>query len=263
MSYLSLKDINLYYQTRGQGPPLLMIMGMSANVDWWPETLLSMLEKKNTLILFDNRGAGRTSGSTWLYSINEFADDALALLDALEIKQTAVFGVSMGGMIAQTLTLRYPERVSHLILGCTACSLNGLNQLSLESLFYAWLYGLGSLTQPEKWLLRLTLAQYNLNTPENSDFMHRINIAPTNYLDQWKHFFAVMLFNSYPHLNQISCPVLIMTGKRDFMIPHRNSDILAEQIPHAKLIKFPNASHAFIRDETEGVTLAIHDFAQL
>ncbi len=242
---------------------MLMVMGLAANLDWWPEKLLTLLEKHHSLILFDNRGAGRTGSSKRCYSIGQFAEDTIALMDALDIQQTCVFGVSMGGMIAQEMALRHPKRVSRLILGCTTCGSEHGRQFSPKGLLHAFLYSFRIPPNLNRWLISLTLSRYKLNVPEYHDFIRRIKIAPISEIDKWKQFYAVKRFQSYSRLMNISCPVLVMTGTRDFLIPHHNSDILAKQIPQAHLVKFPNASHAFIGDEPESVFRTIQNFIKV
>jgi pimeloyl-ACP methyl ester carboxylesterase len=100
MPLADLGDIKISYSSFGDGPPVLAIA------------------ERNRFITFDNRGTGRTEGPA-ISTIDEMADDALRLLDHLEIDKTVVFGVSMGGAIAQRFVLDHPERVSALILGIT------------------------------------------------------------------------------------------------------------------------------------------------
>src|SRR5262249_55380769 len=119
MPKIRVDDIDIHYEVRGKGAPLLLIMGSQGNLDWWPEELKQGLEKHFRLIMFDNRGAGRTGEVDGQYRIPQMADDAAGLLEALEIPRAHVFGVSMGGMIAQEFALRHPKRVDHLVLGCT------------------------------------------------------------------------------------------------------------------------------------------------
>ncbi len=260
MPKIQLNDISLHCKIRGQGPPMLMIMGLSANLDWWPEKLLLLLEKHYKLILFDNRGAGRTGGTKKSYRITQFAEDSIALLDALDIDEATVFGVSMGDMIGQEMALRHPKRVTRLILAFTTSGSKFRRHFSSIGLLHALLYSLRYPPNIDKLLLSLTLAQYKLKKPENHEFLRRISLAPSTRIDRWKQYFAVLRFNSYPRLTQISCPALVMTGTRDFLIPHINSDLIAKQIPNAKLIKFPKASHALVGDEPEAVFQAIQDF---
>lgn len=260
MPYITINNIRFYYEIRGNGPPMMMIMGLAANSDWWPEKLLSLLESHYTLILFDNRGAGRTESSKGCYRIEQFAEDAIGLMDALDVRKAHVFGVSMGGMIAQEMAISYPDRIDRLILGCTTCGPKYGRQFSMQGVWYGFLYFFQYPLSLNRWLISLTLSQYNVNTPENQDFLNRIKIAPISSLDKWKQIFASLRHNSYPRLKKITSPVLLMAGENDFLIPPKNSDILARQIPQARLITFPNASHAFLGDETEAVFLAIRNF---
>jgi pimeloyl-ACP methyl ester carboxylesterase len=252
-------DIKMYYEIRGSGSPLLMIMGWTANKDWWPEDFLCYLEKYYTLILFDNRGAGRTDSPRGLYYIAQLADDVMALMNVLNIQKAHVFGVSMGGMIAQELTIRYPDRVEQLILGCTTCGPKRGQALSFIGVYYGVSYGFRYGYNLDKWLIRLVLSRSELND-KDQEFIRRIRIAPIKRLDKWKQFWAVRKFDSYSRLEKIKCPVLVMTGTKDLLMPQKNSDILVEKIPDAKLIKMHGLSHAFIGDDPDGVFIAIHNF---
>ncbi|MEJ2294620.1 MAG: alpha/beta hydrolase, partial [Candidatus Lokiarchaeota archaeon] len=98
-----------------------MIIGLSANIDWWTKDIVESLSEDFKVIMFDNRGAGKTENNNRDFSIKDLADDTVGLIDALNINRFHVFGISMGGMIAQELVLNYPERVEKLILGCTNC----------------------------------------------------------------------------------------------------------------------------------------------
>lgn len=102
--------------------PVRSIMGFTGNMDWWDPEFLEALAAKYRLLIFDNRGAGRTvTPSEGQFSIEMFAEDTALLMDKLGIEHAHVFGFSMGGLIAQVLALRHPEKVSKLILGGTFC----------------------------------------------------------------------------------------------------------------------------------------------
>jgi pimeloyl-ACP methyl ester carboxylesterase len=111
-------DISIHYEVHGEGEPLLLIMGYGANSSWWYQQIVSFSQEYR-VIVFDNRGSGLSDKPDTPYTIPLLADDAAGLLDALDIEAAHVFGVSMGGMIAQELVLRHPDRATSLILGCT------------------------------------------------------------------------------------------------------------------------------------------------
>ncbi len=121
MPVAKIGDLNIHYQVRGLGEPLLLIMGYRGSGFMWGDDLLGPLARYFQLITFDNRGTGKSDKPNAVYTLPMMAEDAAALLQHLNIERAHVFGVSMGGMIAQELALRYPKRVDRLILGCTHC----------------------------------------------------------------------------------------------------------------------------------------------
>ena len=121
MPKLALAGTELNYERAGEGEPLLLIQGMSANRLAWGQPFSSLLEERFEVISFDNRGMGLSSPVAEAFSIAEMAADTAAILDALELESAHVLGISMGGMIAQELALAYPERIRSLTLGATYC----------------------------------------------------------------------------------------------------------------------------------------------
>ena len=114
-------EVTIHYQSHGEGPPLLLIMGFGQSGDMWIP-VLPYLDGFRVLF-FDNRGTGRSGRPAAGYTIPDMAGDARAVLDAEGIERAHVYGVSMGGMIAQELTLESPDRVDRLVLGCTTAGL--------------------------------------------------------------------------------------------------------------------------------------------
>ena len=112
-------EVNLEYYVEGDGPPLLMIRGFTADCSNWGDRFLQPLQERFTCIRFSNRGTGLSDKPAEPTTIRQMAADAVALLDALGIERAHVFGVSMGGMIAQEIVLNHPGRVNGLVLGCT------------------------------------------------------------------------------------------------------------------------------------------------
>jgi len=118
MSIAKVGANDLFYETHGDGDPLLLIMGLAADSTAWLFQVPEFAGHYRTIV-FDNRGVGRSSKPAGPYTIHEMADDAAGLLDVLHVPRAHVVGVSMGGMIAQELVLRHPERVHGLVLACT------------------------------------------------------------------------------------------------------------------------------------------------
>jgi len=113
-------DIKMYYEVHGQGEPLLMIMGLGGHCLDWGEIVPQRLADRYKVILFDNRGAGRSDQPSGPCTIEQMARDTVGLMDVLGIDQAHVFAGSMGGMIALQMALDHPERVNKLVLGATS-----------------------------------------------------------------------------------------------------------------------------------------------
>src|SRR6267142_4855618 len=119
MAFINNQGARIYWDEQGEGEPVLLIMGLGYPSDMWYRTR-PLLDARYRTIALDNRGVGRSDMPPGPYPIALMASDAAAVLDAGGIESAHVYGVSMGGMIAQEFTLQYPERVRSLILGCTA-----------------------------------------------------------------------------------------------------------------------------------------------
>src|SRR3954469_1329593 len=121
MALVRIGDTELDVERSGSGEPLLLIMGMSGTALHWGEEFLEELRRDFDVIAFDHRGVGASTRLDGEITIAQMAEDAAALLEALDIPSAHVLGISMGGMIAQELALGWPERVRTLALGCTYC----------------------------------------------------------------------------------------------------------------------------------------------
>jgi pimeloyl-ACP methyl ester carboxylesterase len=109
-------DIDVAYKIFGNGDPILLISGSGNVMDSWPTTFLQDLSLNHTVLIFDNRGVGNTTAGTRPFSISQFANDTIGLLDALN--RTDILGFSMASFIAQQLTLTYPEGKQTYFIWC-------------------------------------------------------------------------------------------------------------------------------------------------
>ena len=110
--------LGLHWESHGDGAPVLLIMGLGLSGGAWWRTV-PVLSRHFRVITFDNRGVGRSESSTYAYTTEAMADDAVSVLDAAEVQSAHVYGISLGGMVAQQLALRHPRRVESLVLGAT------------------------------------------------------------------------------------------------------------------------------------------------
>jgi 3-oxoadipate enol-lactonase len=255
MPYVPTRDIITYYEDQGAGEPLVLIMGLSGDLQAWALTAPA-LSKHFRIITYDNRGAGRTSAPDKPYAIAGMADDLAALLDELQIPKAHILGFSMGGYIAQEFVLKYPNRVDRLILLATAPSIDGYGKAAVTN----WINVRRSNMSREQ-IVRFT-SQF-LYSPSLLDDEARYERAIQNSLNnayaQQDHAFirqaqAVLEFNAESRLSGVKSSTLVIAGKEDILVPPRNSEKLAKLIPGAKLeirdgahlgaIEFPNEYNA-------------------
>jgi pimeloyl-ACP methyl ester carboxylesterase len=246
MPELDVNGIKMYYEIHGRGDPLILIMGLRRNVEWW-YCQIPFLSKHFRVIAFDNRGAGRSDKPEMDYSIRLFADDTAGLLEALGVENAHVLGISMGGYIAQELAINYPEKVRNLILGCTSCG--GKKALLMSQERMEKFTANQGLTPEE--ILRKDMDIYFSDKfiqdhPEKIREFIEISLRYYQPADAFfRQFKACLRHDTADRLDRISVPTLIMSGDADFLVPSENSRILKELMPGAKLIMFTDCRHCF------------------
>ncbi|MGE0684343.1 MAG: alpha/beta fold hydrolase, partial [Candidatus Binatia bacterium] len=176
------------------------------------------------------------------------ADDTAGLLDGLGVEQAHVFGISMGGMIAQEFALRYPQRVKTLVLGCTNCG--GPTVVpSKDAEVLSMLGNIAALDVQQAALVMTKVAVTPWFMQRHMDVLLQMNQMsmqhPTPKHGMVRQMEAIQGHDTYDRLPQISAPTLIVTGKEDGLVPPENSVALAQRIPNADLVLFSNASHMF------------------
>jgi len=262
MPRIEVNDLQIYYEAHGEGFPLVMIQGLSANTSWWDPRWIQTLSERFKVVAFDNRGAGRTELSAKDYSIRLFADDTAALMDALGIPEAHVLGISMGGMIAQELAINHPRKVERLVLCSTYCGGEKSVQPS-DEVMQTLMPDRGDLTVEEvaRMTIPLLLTEKFLKSnPGVEEFVFqqitRTPISPQAFARQLN---AIMNFNSWGRLLYIKAPTLILQGKQDILVPPQNAPILNKAIPGSRMVYFKDSAHGLI-EETEEVLAAILDF---
>jgi len=241
--------IDVYYRKYGSGEPLLLIMGLSGNADWWDPLFLQVLAERFHVVAFDNRGAGRSGKPPGPYSILQMAEDTAGLMDHLAWPSAHVLGMSMGGMIAQELALQCPDRVRKLVLLVTTCG--GREQVTAApevlKILNMPLEGISPEAVARTTLYLLYPASFIDANPEMMEEvvknMLKAPISPDSFLAQ---MMAITQWSDFQRLRDIRQETLIITGSEDILIPPENSRILAREIPHSRLMEFPGGGHGLI-----------------
>ena len=256
-------DINMYYEVHGKGEPLLLIMGLGSDMTSWIFQIQEF-SKKYRVIVFDNRGVGGSAAPHTPYSTEFMADDTAGLLDALEVDKAHILELSLGGMIAQELALKYPQRVKSLILATTAVGprswathvlgtmlrLNqeGVNQETLTTLRLSWLFTDKFFDNPE--LVR-TVIDTMLANP-----------YPQPVHAYARQFDAATEHDTRDRIGKISAPTLVLVGKEDILLPIQMSEELAAGIPNAELVVLEGGGHGFLVEIAGKFNRAVLDFLE-
>src|SRR3990172_8309870 len=230
MALATVNGIDIYYEVHGRGEPVLLIMGLGANATAWVMQIPE-LSVEYRVIAFDNRGSGRSGKPDGAYSIAQMADDAALLLDELSIHSAHVFGMSMGGMIAQELALRHPERVRTLILGGTMPG-GPMSVMAGPRLIQQWIAA-APLPLPQAIEAGLTFLYSDEFVASNRErliqrSLENAHLLPPGHALQ-KQIMAVIAFNAYGRLQEIHVPTLVLTGTHDKIVPGANSRLLVER----------------------------------
>ncbi|HYL35140.1 MAG TPA: alpha/beta fold hydrolase [Bryobacteraceae bacterium] len=258
MAFIENQGAKIYWDEQGQGEPVLLIMGLAYPSDMWYRTRPILAAKYRTIAL-DNRGVARTDMPPGPYPIALMAADARAVLDAAGVESAHVYGVSMGGMIAQEFTLQYPERVRSLILGCTAAG--GPTTVQAKPEVAQMLMARGVVTPEQAAELAVPFI-YDPGTPRariDEDIVVRRPWfpRPEAYMAQLQ---GILAWEAYSRLPQIKTPTLVIHGETDLLVPPGNGKLVASRIPGAKLVMIPHASHIFSTDQPEAAHRAVLEF---
>jgi 3-oxoadipate enol-lactonase len=261
MPKIKVQEIDLYYEVHGEGDPLMMIRGLGSNADHW-YAQVPAFSKKFRVIIFDNRGVGRSDKPDIPYTIQMMAQDTVGLMNGLNIPRAHILGISMGGMIAQEIAIRYPEKVHGLVLGCTHCG--GKHVVPADE-GIGRLFGEYILTGSEEAAgktLKALFAEKTLR--EHPEIPGRYQDVSKRFPSSQKFLIrqleAVQGHDSWEDLVKIKAPTLVLTGSEDVLVPPQNSRILAERIPQARLEVIKDGGHQFLVERADAFNQRVVNF---
>jgi pimeloyl-ACP methyl ester carboxylesterase len=253
-----------WYQ-RGQGPPLVMLIGTGSTMAEWDPALLRLLARDHRLILFDYPGVGM-SGPWRGRSFDSLADATAGLMGAIDLPRADILGWSMGGFVAQRLAVDHPQRVSHLILAGTnpggshavlgtpkAQAIDSKPHPSDAEILHE-LYPPNRQDEGRRFLRRLERASRSGEIPDDFHVPVATTRAQVAAEDPW-----LRSNRNYRQLGGLSAPTLAAAGAEDPVVPPANLRRIAARTPRSELAIFPGA-HAFIFQERHPFTRAMDHF---
>ena len=251
----------IYYETHGEpsAPPLLLIMGLSLSMRAW-DRLPELLAPHFRVLVFDNRGTGRSGRAGFAFHMRDLADDAAAVIEAAGVPAAHVFGISMGGMIAQELALRHPDRVRGLVLGATFAGWLRSKKPSLRTQLQLLLLNAGFVT-PERMARVVVSPEWHARNPTGAlEWMRRAERTSARFFVA--QVAAIARHRTEKRLGQIRAPTLVITGTHDALVPPQNSALIARLIPGARLLELAGAGHAFPLEREQETVRALVEHLQ-
>lgn len=259
----SADGIRLHYEVLGRSaaPTVLMIQGLGADKHGW-DMQRYRLSLQYRVVALDNRGAGRSDKPFGHYTLDQMADDAIAVLDHVGVERAHVVGASMGGAISQIIGLRYPERVDSLTLACTACR----NHPWRRELLAGWATaatekGVGAMAaEAARWVIgprsfRRLLPAFGWLGPLAMGRTAHAFVSQVRAILEVDESVA-------DRLGEITAPTLVLVGNQDILTPRGDSEEIADRLPNAELVVISGAAHGFMVEHASTFNSVLLEFLE-
>lgn len=254
MPFATVRDLETYYELHGSGERVLSISGTGGDLRMNPLRGSGPLEAAFEVLMYDQRGLGQTSKPEATYTMADYADDAAALMDALGWQSAHVVGTSFGGMVAQHVAIRHPQRVGRLVLACTSSGGEGGSSQDLLAL--------DDLGADERLRKSMSIMDsrndFSVDPPQLEPFtamiiehyrsMPRPEPGSEAARGARRQLEARADHDTWAQLPQITSPTLVVGGEYDLLAPPANQAALAERIPGARLQMFAGG-HMFLMQD--------------
>ena len=254
--------VTLHYEISGEGDPLLLVMGTSGAIGLWGE-LVPRLAERYRVIAFDNRGLGGSERGEGAITVASMAEDASALLEALDVPRAHVLGWSLGSAVLQELALAHPEQVASAIMYATWAKCDGFQRSVLTALRLP--YAVRDM-EAAMAVAGIAFSPQALDNPDLEQMMAAMLPAfPQNNeqmqvtVEQWD---ADLAHDTLDRLGSITAPTVVIVGEQDLLTPTWQSKVVADAIPGARyeLVTGPGSSHGLHLERPDDVVRLVNDF---
>jgi len=265
MPTVRVNEVEIYYDAHGEGQPFIFFSETACDGEIWKLYQVPEFSKDHRVITHDYRGTGKSSKPSIDYTTRMFCDDAMAILDHLNVRDAIVLGHSMGGRVAQLVALEYPERVKKLILASTGAAFPGAAGLPLAMCkeMIEWGY--------EKYVKEHTIQvgftdEFAKEHRDRLEAFFRVrlgNLCPVEFY--LRHVLARQGHDTRDRLKNIRVPTLVMVGEHEgdpnLAMTHRaSSEMLAKAIPGAQFVVLPGQKHNYFASAPAAVHQIIRNF---
>lgn len=263
MPYIRTSDGQIYFQVQGEGPPLLLLHGLSRSSRFWAG-IDRTLSRSFRVITLDSRGLGRScKKARWSDQTQDLAKDGIRVLDRLKIKQAHVLGQSLGGMIALTLAAHAPGRVLSTTVVNT--SSGGLRTSRVTPLALGAM-AIGTIARPLLGPVMVHTCTGPASLPNQKKFFldvyrETLELEGLPIITTAKQMLTALRFKAAREgVQQIQCPTLVIYGEKDRFVPVKNSLALFRLLPQAELISIPGAGHELSMDQPDTLCKLLNEF---
>jgi pimeloyl-ACP methyl ester carboxylesterase len=249
---MKIKESSMYYKEYGSGEPLLLIAGLASDSQSWLP-IVNRLSKHFRVIIFDNRGVGRSDSNNDGITIEIMTNDCVRLINHLGYSKVNILGHSMGGIIAMDMAINFPDMVDKLIVEASAPQLNNRN----IELFNDWVNYLNEGMKKELWFKNIF---YWIFSPVFFNNIHVLNQAielsvnypyPQSDTSFKNQVLAITTFSCLSKVKKIKSPTLIVFGELDLLFPPLETETLFKDIVHKSISVVPKAAHSVHIDNPE------------
>ena len=275
MSYAKVNGINISYEVKGSGFPVIFVHGFGSKKEIW-KPQINEFQKKFKTITFDLRGTGKTDRPNYTYTMEMFVDDIKVLMDYLKIETTHLIGRSFGGMIAQNFTLKYPNLVKKLVLIATNAKFdeegavdivirNRINEIELikkEPAKAFWNKSVFVYHQKFRQELKKDPKKIIHNAFSLEDLIKESTINPSRAQDIINQGNAMKQHKTFSRLNEIKNATLLIAASHDRLMPKTLMIEMDKKIPHSTLKIIEKAGHFMTVSRAPEVNKIILDFLE-
>jgi len=260
MSMIHINGIDLYYEDHGEGMPLVLIAGLASDSQSW-QPILKELSLQYRVIVFDNRGAGRTMPQDSKMCIQDISDDCISLIKYLRLSSVYLLGHSMGGFIAMDCAIRYPKYIAKVVLVGTS----SVNSERNNTLFLDWFYTMGE-TNSKLWFRNIFYWIFTKKFFEDKEVLHnalQFVIAypyPQSKIAFRHQIDAIKAFNCTQELSHIGAKTLVILGREDILFPYLESKKVLQTIPNVHFAFIDQAAHSIHTEQPRNFIDIIQHF---
>jgi pimeloyl-ACP methyl ester carboxylesterase len=262
-------DIDMSFKQVGNNTDKLIVLinGQSTTKDMWSPTLLNELSANRTVIIFDNRGVGDSTAGKEEFSISQYANDTIGLLDVLNITDADMFGFSMGSFIAQELALKNPNRVNSLILYASSCG--GVEAVPPSPQALQAIDVVTNSSTPiregiDKIISTMFPTEWFEATPDYQNYipLSKEPVIPEIVQRQQNAIISWFTKGTCQDLSNITQPTLVIVGTEDIWTPPVNSLMIAEKVPAAWLVQVRDSGHGLMYQFPDKFTRVVSTFLE-